>query len=243
MSFKNEKWLPVVGYEGLYEISNYGRIYSVPNNNKVGGILKDHIDKKTGYHFIILSKNNKTFNTGIHRLVAQAFIPNPENKPTVNHIDGNKSNNNINNLEWATHKEQLIHSFKLGLRDKQCNIERKCVLIYPNNKFIKFETIDSLNKFLGKSKSFCANKIRKYGNIFYVKDKMISISDYHEDYLIVKYKKPTLHDVNLYEYCELNNLNYSTVRARKRRGLSEQEMLKPTKTNFVKYKGGDANEF
>lgn len=243
MSLEEEKWLPVVGYEDLYMVSNYGRIYSIPNDNKVGGILKHHVDNKSGYHFIILSKNHKKFNTSVHRLVAIAFIPNPDNKPTVNHIDGNKDNNNVDNLEWATYKEQLMHSFRIGIRCRQCNVERKCVLIYPNNKFIKFETIDSLNKFLGKSRSFCANKIRKYGNIFYVKDKMISVSNYQEDYVIVDYKKPTLQDINLYDYCELNNLNYSTVRNRKRRGLSEEEMLKSTRTNFVRYKGGDAHEF
>lgn len=243
MSLEEEKWLPVVGYEDLYEVSNFGRIYSIPNDNKVGGILKHHVDKKSGYHFIILSKNHKKFNTSVHRLVAIAFIPNPNNKPTVNHIDGNKDNNNVDNLEWATYKEQLMHSFRIGIRCRQCNVERKCVLIYPNNKFIKFETIDSLNKFLGKSRSFCANKIRKYGNIFYIKDKMISVSNYQEDYVIVDYKKPTLRDINLYDYCELNNLNYSTVRNRKRRGLPEEEMLKPTRTNFVRYKGGDVHEF
>lgn len=243
MSFEKEKWLPVVGYEDLYMVSNYGRIYSIPNDNKVGGILKHHVDKKSGYHFIILSKNHKKFNTSVHRLVAIAFIPNPDNKPTVNHIDGNKDNNNVDNLEWATYKEQLMHSFRIGIRCRQCNVERKCVLIYPNNKFIKFETIDSLNKFLGKSRSFCANKIRKYGNIFYIKDKMISVSNYQEDYVIVDYKKPTLRDINLYDYCELNNLNYSTVRNRKRRSLPEEEMLKPTRTNFVRYKGGDVHEF
>lgn len=243
MIIKNERWLPVVGYEDLYMVSDYGRIYSIPNDNKVGGILKHHVDKKSGYHFIILSKNNKKFNTGVHRLVAQAFIPNPDNKPTVNHIDGNKDNNTVDNLEWATYKEQLTHSFKIGIRHKQCNMERKCVLIYPNNTFIKFETIDSLNRFLGKSRSFCASRIRKYGNIFYIKDKMVSVSNYNEDYLLVDYKKPTLRDVNLYEYCELNNLNYSTVRNRKRRGLSEEKMLRPTKTGFVKYERGDVHEF
>lgn len=73
MSFKNEKWLPVVGYEKLYKVSNYGRIYIIPNDNKTGGILKDHIDKKTGYYFIILSKNNKKFNTCIHKTYKNKF--------------------------------------------------------------------------------------------------------------------------------------------------------------------------
>lgn len=71
---------------------------------------------RDGYKVVALYKNNKSTAKTVHRLVALAFIPNPENKPCVNHIDGNKQNNNIENLEWVTYSENTIHSFQNGLQ-------------------------------------------------------------------------------------------------------------------------------
>lgn len=84
-------------------------------DNRKGKILKPGIDKY-GYEKVILTNGRKIRKTyTVHRLVALAFIPNPDNKPTVNHIDGNKRNNNVDNLEWATWKEQKIHAWKNNL--------------------------------------------------------------------------------------------------------------------------------
>lgn len=83
-------------------------------DNRKGKILKPKVDKY-GYETIVLTKNGKRKNYTIHQLVAKAFIPNLENKKTINHIDGNKRNNNISNLEWATEKENQIHKWKTGL--------------------------------------------------------------------------------------------------------------------------------
>lgn len=76
-------------------------------------LLKQDINQ--GYKRVVLTKNKKTYRKKVHRLVAETFIPNPENKPCVNHIDGNKLNNNVNNIEWCTYSENSKHAFKIGL--------------------------------------------------------------------------------------------------------------------------------
>lgn len=120
---KIEIWRDIPGYEGLYQISNYGRVKSLP---KIRGralvgerILKWHILNE--YPYVILCSNGKVKNIAIHRLVATAFIENPDNKPIINHIDGNKLNWDISNLEWSTYSENTIHAYKTGLKDpKTC---------------------------------------------------------------------------------------------------------------------------
>lgn len=107
-----EIWKDVKGYEGLYQISNYGRLKSFKTDSK-GKILK-LTDKNGAYFTIILQgKGVQKRTTRIHRLVAEAFLPNPENLPQVNHIDGNKQNNNVNNLEWCTASYNVKHSLNL----------------------------------------------------------------------------------------------------------------------------------
>lgn len=123
----NEQWKDIEDYEGLYQISNYGRVKSlerilpckIKNSNfrNKKTIIKRNRYDKDGYCKITLfkngQKNGKSF--FVHRLVAKAFILNPENKPVVNHIDGIKNNNKYINLEWNTVKENTIHAIKNGL--------------------------------------------------------------------------------------------------------------------------------
>lgn len=109
---KEEIWKDVVGYEGIYQVSNLGRIKSLKRKGKIKNTQLD----KDGYEHLSLWHNSKAKRMSVHRIVAQAFIPNPENKPVVNHIDGNKTNNIVNNLEWCTRSENDIHAYKLGLR-------------------------------------------------------------------------------------------------------------------------------
>ena len=104
-----EQWKDIPGYEGLYQVSTLGRI----KGNR--GIKSLRIDKG-GYLTVWLCKCSAQKNYKAHRLVAIAFIPNPENKATVNHIDGNKQNNCVENLEWATHSENINHANRTGLR-------------------------------------------------------------------------------------------------------------------------------
>lgn len=94
-----EEWRSVIGYEGLYEVSSCGQIKSL----RKGALLTPH--KINGYYVIRLCKNGKMKNHKVHRLVAIAFIPNPENKAFVDHIDTNRSNNRVENLRWVTRQE------------------------------------------------------------------------------------------------------------------------------------------
>ena len=117
-----EIWKPIKGYEGLYEVSNLGKVRNCRKRKSKklfsDGILSEHVNGKEGvakYISIGLWKNNKPTYRYIHRLVAEAFVPNPENKPYVNHIDGNPKNNRSDNLEWCTHKENMQHAKELGL--------------------------------------------------------------------------------------------------------------------------------
>lgn len=102
-----ENWKKVSDFIN-YSISDYGRL----RNDKSGRILKGGKDKD-GYIQAILCNNGKRFNRRIHRLVAEAFLPNTENKPQINHKDGNKQNNNINNLEWSTNQENQDHFWRV----------------------------------------------------------------------------------------------------------------------------------
>lgn len=131
----NEIWKDVIGYEGLYEVSNFGRVRSLDrtvvkkNMNKriKGVIMKMQMCK--GYHNVRLWKKGKGSTGIVSRLVAQAFIPNPENKREVNHINGIKTNNHISNLEWCTGFENLQHAHRTGLSYKITDKDREKAVI------------------------------------------------------------------------------------------------------------------
>lgn len=114
-----EIWKDVVGYEGFYKVSNLGNIISCRRNYKEGVKYITPFNNG-GYDRVTFVTNWKHKNLLVHRIVAEAFIPNPENKPDVNHIDGNKHNNCVNNLEWATRKENVNHAISSGLRPPTC---------------------------------------------------------------------------------------------------------------------------
>lgn len=124
-----EEWRTIKGYEDRYEVSNFGRVRSLNNNS----ILKPF--KNTGdYLGVKLYKNNIRFNKLLHRLVAQAFIPNPENKPQVNHIDENKTNNIVSNLEWVTAKENINHGTRNERAAKAISKSKSIPIIATNLK-------------------------------------------------------------------------------------------------------------
>jgi len=105
-----EVWKDIKGYEGNYKISNFGRIESV----RYGRILKQTVNHK-GYKYVSISYNKKVSTYRVHRLVAIAFIDNKENKPQVNHINGIKTDNITDNLEWMTSEENVKHAVRCGL--------------------------------------------------------------------------------------------------------------------------------
>ena len=117
-----EIWKDIVDYEGVYQISNLGKVKSLYRLRQCSKgafrviperVLKSKISRG-GYETVHLRTGKESW-PSVHRLVASAFIPNLENKPTVNHIDGIKLNNNLTNLEWATESEQMIHAISTGL--------------------------------------------------------------------------------------------------------------------------------
>lgn len=110
-----EIWKPITNYEFLYEVSNLGNIKSLfYKTTRKERILKPYANSK-GYNQVRLCSNGKNTKYLVHRLVAFAFINNIENKPQINHINGVKNDNNINNLEWATGSENQKHAFLCGL--------------------------------------------------------------------------------------------------------------------------------
>lgn len=133
-----EKWVDIQGYEGLYQISNHGNVRSLDRpvrtilRNKMvstrivkGKNLKPKFNG-TEYLGVILSKENKQKTLRINRLVGFHFLVKGENHTQVNHIDGNKFNNHVNNLEWCTAKENMKHAYEIGLRKggQDCNLSK-----------------------------------------------------------------------------------------------------------------------
>jgi len=110
---ENEMWIPVKGYEGFYEINKSSEVRSL-NKNNYHNIMPQRIDR-AGYWTIRPSNRGKDATVYVHRILGFAFVANPEDKPMINHIDGNKLNNSIDNLEWVTHSENMKHAYKLGL--------------------------------------------------------------------------------------------------------------------------------
>lgn len=121
-----ECFVNIPGFENSYLISKEGNIKSLPKDNYSKGesLLKPSI-KRNGYACAVLFKNTKRNYIGVHRLVALTFIPNPENKLHVNHKDGNKLNNHVENLEWMTASENQKHSYNVLLRTRQKGSENK----------------------------------------------------------------------------------------------------------------------
>jgi len=146
---ETEIWKDVVGYEGIYQISSIGRLKRLAGVGcKSERILKSKVGNR-GYYCHPLSSKCivKTFT--IHRLMAHAFIPNPENKAEVNHIDGNKTNNNLSNLEWVTKSENQQHAYDIGLKfgywtgkfGKDHHRAKDIIRISKNGKIKKYQSL------------------------------------------------------------------------------------------------------
>lgn len=118
---RNIIWKDVVGYEGVYLVNNIGEVKRVSKNK----LLTPYIGVKSkGYVYVKLCMNGVRCKKALHRIVAEAFIPNPLNKPEVNHKDGNKSNNCVSNLEWSNRSENEQHSY--NVLKKRYRKEVKC---------------------------------------------------------------------------------------------------------------------
>lgn len=149
-----EVWKDIEGYEGLYQVSNMGRVRSLDRKSKsknkwnsynasIKGRIRLCATSRMGYLRMRLCKDGVKQWYQLHQLVARAFIPNPDRKETVNHIDGNKKNNCVSNLEWATQAENNKHA-----RDNHLNNSRKRkVLCVELNK--TFESVREASRFIG----------------------------------------------------------------------------------------------
>lgn len=179
-----EIWIDIKGYEGLYQVSNLGQVKSLDRiivcrktnaKRKFKGCILIPTLKPFGYPWVSLHKDGKKHTKLIHRLVAEAFIPNPDNLPCVNHKDENPSNANVNNLEWCTQQYNVLYS---GLQnrkrwqniikpvlqyDKQMNLIKEWNTITEASKYYNIPVTNISKCCKGKRKT-CHKYIWKYKN-------------------------------------------------------------------------------
>ncbi|MGN0961306.1 MAG: NUMOD4 domain-containing protein [Christensenellales bacterium] len=178
-----EIWADLKDYENLYIISNYGRIISLPRNTTSGKLLTPQISKY-GYYMQMLYKNGKHKLCRVNRLVASTFIENPNNELFINHIDGNKLNNKVDNLEWCNRSHNQKEAYRLGLQ-KVSDKQRKVASEFAKTKRIKISQYDLSGKFIKSFESMtdasnklnipvsCINRVcngkrkQTHGSIFY----------------------------------------------------------------------------
>lgn len=161
-----ESWKDIVGYEGLYKISDHGRVWGCRKNE----LIKNN-DNGNGYLRISLHKNGKTKSEYIHRLVAKHFIPLELNKNIINHIDENTKNNKVDNLEWCNHKENIEHGNAINKsvttrKNSEAwkkSVDKKCTAVIGvninNKETIRFKSVAEAgrNGFLREKVSLCIN--------------------------------------------------------------------------------------
>ena len=152
-----EIWKDIKGYEGLYQVSNLGRVKGLDRyvnckygRRKIKGKIMNYTTR-SGYNVLVLRRNNKRQSKQVHRLVAEAFIPNPNNYPVVNHKDTNRKNNHVSNLEWVTVKENVLWSVNKmrGMRINQknakmygiCNRGNKYEVTINKKYYGRYETL------------------------------------------------------------------------------------------------------
>jgi hypothetical protein len=162
-----EIWHPCAGYETHYEVSNLGNVRSIERmvNNRLHNGLRKSPQKllkagksKAGYFIVSFCVDGVKSNQTVHRLVARAFIPNESNKPQVNHKDGNKLNNHVDNLEWVTVSENGLHAYRVlglsawskGKKLPKYSDERKAQISERMKNWHKAKKVDSLKQQLGK---------------------------------------------------------------------------------------------
>lgn len=159
------KLVPIKGFEDYYAVDMFGCVYGISAENKNGRRIvkrKPYISKN-GYVYITLKANGNIKNARVHRLVAEAFIPNPNNYRAVNHIDGDKTNNCVWNLEWCTDKYNSIHAYKNGLLTPPTNL-KDGVYVNGKNKYALimntstgemkiFDSFGKATRYIGRGKN------------------------------------------------------------------------------------------
>lgn len=187
-------WLPIKGYEGEYEVSNLGKVRSLARviicsdgtaRRRKGKTLKPHV-ASPGYCTVYLAHNGHQSAKFVHVLVANAFLPKPDYKVEVNHKDGNKENNCVENLEWCTHKENIAHAFATGLhsiplsahmktigaKGSRVSAQRSSIAVICENDGLSFVSQNAADRYYGyypgsvcdaikRNKPFRGRKFRK----------------------------------------------------------------------------------
>ena len=163
---ENEVWKDVVGYEGLYQVSDRGNVYSVERLNsrgyKIGGRIMKPNYRRDGYLTVDLHSNGKRRTKKIHRLVAEAFIPNPNNLPEVNHMDENKTNNELSNLEWCTRKHNNNHGTIIE-RSAQARSKKVRAVNVETGEVLTFSSVSEA----GRKGYSCGNVSQASRGIYY----------------------------------------------------------------------------
>lgn len=147
-----ECWRDITDYEGMYQISNSGNVRGLDRTivtrlgvkQKIKGMVMKQALNHKGYPIIYLSAKNKCKTMSVHRIVAKAFIDNSNKYPEVNHIDGNKENNNVENLEWCTPSQNCLHAHATGLRTSK-HMKRLRKLTFPQVEMMREMWTHSLN--------------------------------------------------------------------------------------------------
>ena len=162
------KWYDIKGYEGLYQINKKGEIKSLKKKHRTYDTILKPKKTKDGYYEVTLYKNGKPEYLRVHRLVAINFIEKIEGKDVINHKDGNKINNNVNNLEWVTIQENKDHAIRTGLENfnGKNNPKAKSIIQYDKkgNYIAKYETLRDamkITKINETNISMVCNKRRK----------------------------------------------------------------------------------
>lgn len=182
----HEEWRDVVGYEGYYQISSLGRVRSLDRtsgNRRVKGRMKKTVIAKIGYPVVQLHKDGKGSLKYVHRLIAEAFIPNPNGFDQVDHINGIKSDSRVDNLRWCNKSQNYVYAVELGIIDleqktadlqsKKARVKQRAATIRPivRNDGVVFDSLTDAAKELGCTKNSIwrvLNGIRKsiYGYTF-----------------------------------------------------------------------------
>lgn len=169
----NEIIKEILGYEGLYAVDKHGNVYSlVHNSSRRKGKLKPYVNTGGYLRVNLYDRNGKVKKHYVHRLVAQTFLPNPKNLPHVNHIDANKNNNTVDNLEWCTEKYNIAESRRLGLQKRDKAVKAFSIItgetrLYPCIK-------KAAKGLTGKDWGF-GYEIKKHGNKFNYREWRIEV--------------------------------------------------------------------